>query len=100
MLRGTLIFICDNCGHNFKALDIEYNCTTLSAPQKCPKCGSYHTMPMEADDDFNLFDRTIYEDIWRHQDRTSNHDVIYYAPGDKLANSIKECEEWNAQDCK
>lgn len=30
----------------------------------------------------------------------SNHDVIYYAPGDKLANSIKECEEWNAQDCK
>lgn len=33
MLRGTLIFICDNCGHKFKALDIEYNCTTLSAPQ-------------------------------------------------------------------
>ena len=44
MLRGTLIFICDNCGHKFKALDIEYNCTTLSAPQKCPKCGSFEKM--------------------------------------------------------
>jgi len=25
MLRGTSIFICDNCEHIFKALDIEYN---------------------------------------------------------------------------
>ena len=61
MLRGTSIFICDNCGHIFKALDIEYNCTALSAPQKCPKCGSYHTMPM---DDLDFPRKTIYEGIW------------------------------------
>ena len=66
MLRGTSIFICDNCGHIFKALDIEYNCTALSAPQKCPKCGSYHTMPMN---DLDFPGKTIYEGIWEHKIR-------------------------------
>lgn len=97
MLRGTSIFICDNCEHLFKALDIEYDCMALSAPQECPKCGSYHTMPA---DDLRFPGRTCYEDIWRSQDRTGNHDVICYYPSDRLANSLKDCEEWNSEDHK
>lgn len=45
MLRGTTIFKCDNCKKKFKGLDIEYNCTSLSNPQRCPYCGSFHTIP-------------------------------------------------------
>lgn len=97
MLRGTSIFICDNCGHKFKALDIEYNCTALSAPQECPKCCSYRTMP---ENDLEFPGKSIYEDIWRKQSRTGNHNVICYYPSDRLENGLKECEEWNTQEHK
>lgn len=90
MLRDTSIFICDNCEHIFKALDIEYNCMALSAPQKCPKCGSYHTMPVN---DLDFPGKTIYEGIWEKQDKTGNHNVTCYYPSDILAKSLKECEE-------
>lgn len=95
MLRDTSIFICDNCEHIFKALDIEYNCMALSAPQKCPKCGSYHTMPVN---DLDFPGKTIYERIWEKQDKTGNHNVTCYYPSDILAKSLKEREEWNSQD--
>ena len=95
MFRDTSIFICDNCEHIFKALDIEYNCMALSTPQKCPKCGSYHTMPVN-DLDFPV--KTIYEGIWEKQDKTSNNNATCYYPSDILAKSLKEREEWNSQD--
>lgn len=40
MLRGTTLFRCPNCGHVFKALDIEDNATARSTPMPCPKCGT------------------------------------------------------------
>lgn len=46
MVRGTTLFICTNCGHKFIAADIEYLCTSLSVPQKCPKCESIRTRPV------------------------------------------------------
>ena len=39
MLRGFITTKCPNCGHKFKAPDIEDNATVLSAPVKCPACG-------------------------------------------------------------
>ena len=45
MLRGMRTFVCDNCGHKFKGMDIEWNATAMSQPLRCPKCGSYHTCP-------------------------------------------------------
>lgn len=48
MLRGTTLFRCPNCGHVFKALDIEDNATAYSMPIPCPKCGtkSYQLGPL------------------------------------------------------
>ena len=40
MLRGTTLFRCPNCGHVFKALDIEDNATARTAPMPCPRCGA------------------------------------------------------------
>lgn len=46
MLRGITTFVCDNCGHRFKGMDIEWNATAFSQPLKCPKCGSMNTHPI------------------------------------------------------
>ena len=40
MLRGTTLFRCPNCGHVFKALDLEDNATVRSTPMPCPRCGA------------------------------------------------------------
>lgn len=45
MLRGFTTFVCDNCGHEFEAPDIEWQATAASQPMKCPKCGSMNTHP-------------------------------------------------------
>ncbi|MCQ2208270.1 MAG: hypothetical protein MJZ02_08650 [Paludibacteraceae bacterium] len=64
MFRGTTTFRCDKCGDIFRAPDIEYNCTSLSVPQKCPKCGSFHTLPLTQ----ILFKRS-YKMVWEDIDR-------------------------------
>ena len=61
MIRGKTKFKCDDCGHTFKALDIEWQATTYSQPMPCPKCGSYHTMPKTI---FSFFDKWLYRKIW------------------------------------
>ena len=43
MLRGITTFVCKDCGHTFKGLDIEDNATIYSMSMKCPNCGSRHT---------------------------------------------------------
>lgn len=43
MVIGTIPFKCSECGKRFMALDIEWNVTVFSAPQKYPKCGGMHT---------------------------------------------------------
>ena len=40
MIRGIKTFVCDNCGHKFKGLDIEWNATVFSQPLRCPNCGN------------------------------------------------------------
>ena len=95
MFRDTSIFICDNCEHIFKALDIEYNCMALSTPQKCPKCGSYHTMPVN---DLDFPGKTIYEGIWEKQDKTSNNNVTCYYQSVILALSLIERVEFYSLD--
>ena len=45
MLRGTSLFICDDCKTIFMGLNIEWNCLPVSATQQCIKCGGWHTMP-------------------------------------------------------
>lgn len=64
MLRGIRKFVCDDCGHEFKGLDIEWNATAASAPVKCPKCGSYHTAPSSS----GGFLKYIYRMIWKRND--------------------------------
>lgn len=43
MLRGMRTYVCKDCGHRFKALDMEWNATAASYPVKCPKCGGMNT---------------------------------------------------------
>lgn len=66
MIRGYKKFVCDNCGHKFRALDIEWQATIYSTPQVCPQCGSRHTLP------WSLFgwnlDKFVYKSIWKDMD--------------------------------
>ncbi len=64
MIRGTKTFVCDDCGHKFKGMDIEWCATALSQPLKCPNCGSYHTCP----DSFLGLNKRIYRSIWKKMD--------------------------------
>ena len=61
MLRGIKTFVCDNCGHEFKGMDIEWNATVLSQPLKCPNCGSMHTRPASVLGSNKPFYRKIWE---------------------------------------
>lgn len=65
MIRGTKTFVCDDCGHKFKGMDIEWCATALSQPLKCPNCGSYHTCP----DSFLGLNKIIYRNIWKQMDK-------------------------------
>lgn len=94
MLRGTTIFKCDNCKKKFKGLDIEYNCTSLSNPQRCPYCGSFHTIPSGSE----IFFCSTYETIWKRMDESGEHEVTCFYEQGKLTESIDECNEWNEQD--
>ena len=65
MLRGKKNFKCDDCGHVFEALDIEWQSTAYSQPVPCPKCGSRRTMPKSL---FGFIDKIIYKKIWEEID--------------------------------
>lgn len=64
MLRGMKTFVCDDCGHKFRGMDMEWNATALSQPLKCPKCGSFHTCPPSL---FG-FNKSAYREIWKQID--------------------------------
>jgi DNA-directed RNA polymerase subunit RPC12/RpoP len=63
MLKGMTLFKCTECGNRFIAPDIELGATALSAPQKCPKCGSMRTRPYGGSD-------FMYKGIWSDQKKT------------------------------
>lgn len=66
MIRGMTLFKCTECGNRFIAPDIELGATALSAPQKCPKCGSMRTRPsrLVGGSDF------MYKGIWCDKKKT------------------------------
>ena len=64
MKRGKTHFRCTECGHVFKADDIEYCATVLSVPQPCPKCNSIRTLPLTA-----LLHQKAYRDIWNAMEK-------------------------------
>ena len=65
MMRGTTLFICTECGHKFKAADIEYLATSLSVPQKCPHCNGIRTRPVSIIG--KMMDKK-YEPIWEQME--------------------------------
>ena len=65
MYRGMIKFVCDDCGHKFEGMDCEYCASVYTAPVKCPKCGSWHTMPSGINGSFK---RKIYNMIWESID--------------------------------
>lgn len=71
MIRGTTMFFCDKCGKIFSDLDIEFMATTLSVPRKCPKCGSFHTMPLGL---LSMLKKPLYRKIWENMDKTNRND--------------------------
>ena len=66
MLRGKKTFKCDDCGHIFEALDIEWQATTYSQPMPCPKCGSRHTMPKSL---LSFMGKGAYRKIWEQMEK-------------------------------
>lgn len=65
MDRGIYKYKCSDCGHEFIGIDMELNCTAASVSVKCPKCGSWHTMPSGIN---GFFKRKIYNMIWESID--------------------------------
>ena len=61
MLRGITTFKCDDCGHVFEALDIEWQATGYSQPMPSPNCGSRHTMPKSL---LSFMEKGVYRKIW------------------------------------
>ena len=61
MIRGKTKFKCDDCGHTFKAFDIELAATVYSQPMPCPNCGSRHTMPKSL---LSFMEKGVYRKIW------------------------------------
>lgn len=47
MLVGFRTLYCYECGHKFKVPigGVVLKIPSLSLPEKCPNCGSYHTSP-------------------------------------------------------
>ena len=66
MIRGMKQFKCDDCGHVFEALDIEWQATAYSTPMSCPKCSSRHTMPKTL---FGFVDKGAYRRIWEKTEK-------------------------------
>ena len=66
MQRGITTFKSDDCGHVFKALDIEWQATVYSQPMRCPKCGSRHTMTKSL---LSFMDKGGYRKIWEEMER-------------------------------
>ena len=66
MLRGITKFKCDDCGHTFKAFDIELAATVYTMPATCPKCGSRHTMPKSP---LSFMEKEVYRKIWEEMER-------------------------------
>ena len=95
MLRGTSLFICDDCKAIFMGLNMEWNMTPLAATQQCVKCGSWHTMPGRRLDSPN---REVYEKIWQQEDETGNHSATCTFSLKKLEECLKKCDEWNSKD--
>ena len=56
---------CTECKRKFKAPDIEYLCTTLSVPQKCPHCQSLRTRPVSI---WGKMQDKKYEPIWKQME--------------------------------
>ncbi len=71
MVRGTTLFICDECSKKFMAPDIEYMASVYSVPQPCPQCGSRHTMPESVGSLLGKMNpqRTMYKKIWEKMDK-------------------------------
>ena len=66
MLRGVTTFKCDDCGHVFEALDIEWQATVYSQPMPCPNCGSRHTMPKSL---LSFMEKGAYRKIWEQMEK-------------------------------
>ena len=67
MYRGKTFFKCTECGHLFVAPDIELGATTLSIPQRCPKCESLRTRPANILGGLGLNKK--YEGIWEKMEK-------------------------------
>lgn len=63
MVRGKTIFKCTDCGNHFEDLDIEYCATAFSQPMRCPKCGSWRTLPAGFRGWWN---QSVYRSIWEN----------------------------------
>lgn len=93
MLRGITIFFCDNCRKRFKGLDMEYRCTILTSPQRCPYCGSYHTLPRNSVG----FQDSLYATIWKNMDESGEYGTTCSIDPKKYLQYIEECDKWNSK---
>ena len=73
MIRGTITFKCTNCKKTFRGLNVEYNATVFSVPQRCKHCNSIRTLPLFSYSRilsiFGFTKRNIfYEKIWEEME--------------------------------
>ena len=89
MLRGRTLFVCDECSNHFSGLDIEYQATVLSAPVRCPKCQSWHTMPFLS----QITQKHIYREIWKDIDMQQMEMSTKETPSENSTNKNTKSEE-------
>jgi DNA-directed RNA polymerase subunit RPC12/RpoP len=69
MYRGQTLFKCTQCGKRFMGPDIELAATVLTAPCKCPQCGSIRTRPSRLVNLFSWTSDFTYRKIWEDMEK-------------------------------
>ena len=69
MYRGIIKFVGNDCGHKFKAPDIEWGATNYSVTHPCTKCGGMHTRPDRSLNFLGLLDYFTYKRLWKEIDK-------------------------------
>lgn len=63
MIFGKGPFVCDECGEKFTGIYAEWMASCITAPLRCPACGSWHTCPPSS-----ICGKGFYKKIWESLD--------------------------------
>lgn len=94
MYFGNTDFYCSECKGTFVGPMIEWQCTCLCQPLKCPHCGSMHTRPGKGNNIImNMQMDRLYENLWEQIDKGTQGGNSCFIPLSDLKSQTKKEEE-------